>query len=74
MKNLIISILSAILITGMDFWEFGKAFDRPLITAAIVLVIFIIITSFESWLKDRRLKRIRVRRFARKVSEMKNRP
>jgi hypothetical protein len=74
MKNLIISILSAILITGMDFWEFDKASDRPLITAAIVLVIFIIITSFESWLKDRRLKRIRVRRFARKVSEMKNRP
>ena len=45
MKNLLIAALSAYIVTGLDFWEFGKASDRPIITAAVALLIFIGIVS-----------------------------
>ena len=69
-----ISVLSAILITGMDFWEFSKPSDRPLITAATALVIFVNIVAIEGWIKDYRMKRFWAKRFGRMVDEMQNRP
>ena len=74
MKNLIISILTAILITGMDFWEFSKPSDRPLITFAAAFVIFVMIVTLDDWMKDRRMKQFRAERFRRMVDEMQNRP
>ena len=74
MKNLVISVLAAILITGMDFWEFSKPSDRPLITAATALVIFVNIVAIEGWIKDYRMKRFWTKRFGRMVDEMQNRP
>ena len=72
MKNLLIAALSAYIVTGLDFWEFGKASDRPIITAAVALLIFIGIASFDGWLKDRRMKRFRAERFWKQINE--NRP
>lgn len=74
MKNLIISTLTAIIITGMDFWEFDQPADRPLITMAAAMVIFVLIVAFEEWLRDRRIKRFWAGRFGRMVSEIQNRP
>ena len=72
MKNILISVLSAYIITGLEFWEFEKASDRPIITATIALLIFIGIVSFDAWIKERRMKRFRADRFWRQVNE--NRP
>lgn len=74
MKNLVISVLSAILITGMDFWEFSKPSDRLLITAASAFVIFVNLVAVEGWIKDCRMKRFRAKRFGRMVDEIQNRP
>lgn len=72
MKNLLIAILTAHIVTGLDFWEFSKASDRPIIAATMALLIFIGLTSFDGWLKDRRMKRFRAERFWKQVNE--NRP
>ena len=72
MKNLAISILSSVLISGMDFWKYEDACDRLLISLVICSTIFALIVSVEDWLRDRRMKRFRSERFWRRVNE--NRP
>ena len=74
MKNLVISILAAWAITGMEFWEFTKSTDRPIITLAFALLIFVFMVAFEEWSRERRIKRFWAGRFWRNVSEMQNRP
>lgn len=74
MKNLAISILAAIQISGMEFWEYSKSDDRFWIAFALTLILFVNIYAIESWVKDRRMKKFRTKRFGRMVDEMQNRP
>ena len=72
MKNIAISLLSAFIITGMDFWRFRSVTDRLWSVLAITLILFFVIVAVEDWLRDRRMKRFRSERFWRMVKE--NRP
>lgn len=74
MKNLVISILAAIQISGMEFWEYTKKDDRFWIAFALTLILFVNIYAIESWVKDLRMKKFRTERFGRMVNEMQNRP
>ena len=67
---MVISILSAIIISGWNVWEYDIPQDRLWLGFGIALVLFVILESFETWLKDRRRKRIR----QRILMKMKNRP
>ena len=74
MKNLVIAVLASIVITGMNFWQYGSASDRPLIEFAMTIVIFVMITAYEEWLRVRRMKRFWTKRFEKMLDEMQNRP
>ena len=72
MKNLVISILSAILITGMGFWEYDVPEDRWWVCFTLTLVLFVTLMSFDEWLRDRRRKKKRAR--IMEQFRQKNRP
>ena len=67
---MVIAILSAIIISGMNFWEYDIPQDRLWVGFGITLVLFVILESFECWAKERRRKRIR----EQIIMRMKNRP
>ena len=74
MKNLVISILSSVIITGMDFWIYDDFSDRLIIAIVMAMVLFCAMASAEDWLRDCRMKRFWSNRFWRKIDEQKNRP
>lgn len=73
MKDLVISVMTAWIITGMDFWEFSKATDRPIITLALALIVFVMMVAAQEWIREYRMKKWRAERFFRNF-KMENRP
>lgn len=74
MKNLIISVLSAVIVSGMDFWIFRSTSDKVLTIIGVTVILFSAITAVEERIVERRRKRLRAERFGKIVSEMQNRP
>ena len=74
MKNMIIGILSAVIISGMDFWIYDGLFDRILIGFTMFAIITVFLFCLDEWMRERRIKRRRAEKFRRMVDEMQNRP
>lgn len=76
MKNLIISILSMQIITGLSFWEFSDKLDRVCVGVALTIVLWVAIEALDEWIvamrRKRKMQRARARRFAIDVIDLTN--
>ena len=76
MKNLIISILSMQIITGLSFWEFSDKLDRVCVGVALTIVLWVAIEALDEWVvnlrRKRKMQRARARRFAIDVIDLTN--
>lgn len=70
MKNLVISILSAILVCNADFWIFDDWIDKVLVIVCATLVILCFLAFVDDQVIAYRRKRQRVERFKRSLREI----
>jgi len=54
MKNLIISILSMQIITGLSFWEYSTKYDRVFIGVALTIVLWVVIETLDEFVLTQR--------------------
>ena len=74
MKNMIIGILSAVIISGMDFWIYDDLFDRFLIGITMWAIITVFLFVLDEWVYARQIKKRRAEEFGRFLDKMQNRP
>lgn len=71
MKNIIIAVLAAKIVSDLAVWTYIHATDKILLIVTFSYVFLCIICGAEEWLRVQRLKKWRAKKFARMIAEMK---
>ena len=71
-RDVVISVLSAVIVSGMDFWIYSSPTDRLYVGFGLAVVMLGGIMYVEELLRIRRIKKFWTERFRRMVNEMQN--
>lgn len=77
MKTLVISIESAVILSGMNFWQYRDWMDKMLVIIVSTVIFFVVIDQLEDRYRERKRKQRQARMLQRDIERMtkkENRP
>lgn len=77
MKTLVISIESAVILSGMSFWQYRDWMDKMLVIIVTTVIFFVVIDQLEDRYRERKRKQRQARMLQRDIERMtkkENRP
>ena len=77
MKTLVISIESAVILSGMNFWQYRDWMDKMLVIIVSTVIFFVVIDQLEDRYRERKRKQRQARMLQRDIERLtkkQNRP